>query len=217
MRSSSMKRLVLVFLIMLPLATYGQFDFGVKLGVNASGLIDESSKGNTHFPMEYSTKLSLNGGLIMNYDLAEKLDLSAELLYTSKGGNGINTRNQNSFRQSYQYLSLNYLAIFDFRQKLQLLGLLETGLMLKDVYKEGGEERFENSSLVKPFDIAIGAGLRYPILNKFSAEVRYSISANRVINEEFFFTDDGTTGFTEYFRLRNHVLQLNFIYMFSKN
>lgn len=209
-----MKRLVLVFLILLPLATYAQFDFGVKLGVSASDLNDESSKGNPYLPMKYSTKLSCNGGVIINYDLAEKLDLSAELLYTSKGANGLNSRNQSSFRQSYHYLSLNYLAIFDLGLKLKILGLLETGLMLKDVYIAGGE-RFENSPLVKPFDIALGAGLRYPILNKISAEVRYSRSANRVINEEIFFTDDGITGFAAYYRLRNHVLQLNFIYMFS--
>ncbi|MEG2281915.1 MAG: porin family protein [Rikenellaceae bacterium] len=153
------------------------FSFGVKAGLNVSGMLMESYNPKT--------KAGFHIGLVSEYKFTDRFAIAPELLYSSQGFSSKD--GDYKLRMKSNYLNIPLLARFYIIDALSVeLGpQLGFNLGMKEktiIYGDSGSEKIEKSDY-NLFEFAIGLGATYNY-KMFFASARYNIGLTNVIKEE---------------------------------
>ncbi|MBS7254056.1 porin family protein [Flavobacterium branchiicola] len=213
-----MKKIILIvytlFLSISVIAQNEKVKVGVKVGVNISTLTIDHSELNS------SSKTGLTGGVMVEIPMAKKFALQPELLYSHQG---VKTSFSDADVTNSVFTStikLNYLNIPVMLKYYVVDGLSiqagpQIGILLKanNTYQDNflGYENQESFNLYKyssGIDTAVNFGLGYQLMDKFYADLRYTISYSDVFkdgNANYFIDND----------MKNRVFQITIGYFFN--
>lgn len=191
---------VLVFSLAL-LQSFGQTQFGVKAGLNFAN-VDYNAPSAKNF------RLGLNGGLLTEFRMSNKILVRPEILYSIKGY---------KFK-SGGTISLNYVSIpilGGFRPNDKVAILLGPELSILTTASSKSKDGYHDlSRYYRNFDFAIDLGAIYNIKNGLGAELRYSYGFKDL--SDVMMTDEFGRDIGKATIGRNLVLQIGLFYKFLK-
>lgn len=189
-----MKKLVILLGILLSTASsFAQFEYGAKVGANASYLINS----------ELDIKPGLAAGGFVYYKLNKTFSFGAELMYSGQGvqisetGRFPNSDNEPVSADYYKAYKLHYLNI-PFITKVNVykgfyteLGF-QMGWLLNGTYEidvEGMDYRDETVNLkeykdLNKLDLGMNFGLGYEHKSGFLVDVRYNLGFRNTFTNE---------------------------------
>lgn len=187
-------------LMALTLAT-SQVSFGVKAGPTFSR-------------MGYNGAESLNsfhGGIITGFNIAEKLSLQPELLYSVKGTRIDDPNLDVPFKMEVQFISLPIMISYGITDRLNIKAGPEIN------FRVGADTPFimaiSDDDVFESTEIAIGGGISYRFLEKLGAEFRYSLGLTEVSKIQF--TDVNGESISSPGDGKIQVMQLSVFYLFK--
>jgi len=208
-----MKRvLLIIYFTAISICSYGQVDFGLKIGLNVASLID-ASDDESRF-QDYNPKISLNGGIVTSLQLSDKFSFIGELAYTDKGASYNNPMTGSKGNLSLNYINLSFLPQYHFTNKISGLLGLELGYLFSAISRADNEKFNVSSFWDNKIDLGLTTGLAYTINEKLAIDTRYIFGLLYPVSTKIFFTEDGQNSMSSMIKFRNHVLQFNVHYIF---
>lgn len=162
---------------------------GLKGGLNVSNFLSSDIE-------DQSYRTSFHLGFVSEIILSEKVSFQPELLFSSQGNVGKDTK------QKYSYINVPLMLRYYVMDNLSIDAGPQLGFLL-DSFSRGNDG---NSSLDKQnfFDIALGAGATYELKNNIFFQGRYNLGLLNV--------NSGDNSDT--FKYQNSVIQLSVGYYF---
>ncbi|MDN5204597.1 porin family protein [Fulvivirgaceae bacterium BMA10] len=159
---------ILVFILLLaPLSSLAQSEFGVKIGANASNFVLPASFSSE---VENSYKVGILLGVTRKLNIGEKSAILVELLYTQKGSNA---EPQTAFedRLSLSYFNVPVLLEYGLSSRLKFVAGSEVGYLLEATLEHNGND-FDIKDNFQSLDLGAVLGLSYDLSDHFYLEVR---------------------------------------------
>lgn len=165
-----MKKIILIAAaLVISTSAFAQFDWGVKGGLNISGVRDT----------DYDAKPSFYVGAFAEMEFMYFLSFQVEAVYSRQGG-------YDKVDGTKQWLRLNYLNIpvlakFHVIDKLSINTGPQFGFLLGDKLKtkKGGTTIKHSIDGTKTFDFSWAIGASYRITPKIDIDARYNIGLNK--------------------------------------
>lgn len=156
-----MKKFVhlIIFILILSSASFGQFKGGLKGGVNFCDMIITES-GDQFEGESFNNRTAYHLGTYVQQTFKEQFAWQLEILFSSKGY--VHELDGQKDKVSLSYINWPLLFIY------KPIDLLEFELGPEFGFMVAGEETFSN------FDLGIDIGARVNISEKFNAGLRYS-------------------------------------------
>ena len=150
-----MKRITftIAFCTLLSTAAMAQVEWGLKAGPMLS---------RTHFSLGDTLtgfsdfQATFVGGGFVRIPLSTKLDLQAELLYSTKGTEAFS---------EFNYISVPLMVQYEFLPNLRIEAGAEVAYLLNNLYAITPEN---------DFDLGVNAGFAYDFMDRFTAGLRYN-------------------------------------------
>ena len=192
--------ITIIFSCVLFNSAFGQFDFGVRAGMN---LTNWDTRG-------HNTLTAFHAGGVVQYEVTEFFSLNGELIYSGKGTDLSEYIPSNPMTFRLQYLSLPLMVGFHVKQVTFKIGpevsyLVGSGIEINDKEQDVPEA-------FKKWDWSAAAGATLQIVDGLSLEVRYIYGFDDVV--ELFFVDENGQGLGKLDQGKNRVLQLGLSYYF---
>lgn len=176
---------------------HGQNFFGsVVLGINASQINGDNAAGYN--------KPGLTGGFKIDYPVSPSLDISAELLYSSRGSRD----NRQNIRINLDYIEMPlivslrdwYVEKGDY-DKVRVDGGLSYGYLFRASSNENTLGPFVDQ--LKQHDVSLIAGVAYMFTPKWGLSLRYTRSLFKMLSNDDF-EQGGLLGYFVTFRGEYH-------------
>jgi len=162
-----MKKLIMLFIIIMPVTIYAQrFQGGLMAGFNVSQIDGDGLAG--------FNKAGLVGGAYVFTDFTEKWGALMEIRYSAKGS-ATPKDDLRNIRIRLQYIEIPLVAKYELIKKLDLQAGISFGYLFNAARDDGyGYVKFEN--LDNRIDLSLCAGLNYSFFDRFDLNIRYSYS-----------------------------------------
>ena len=194
-----MKKAFILFITMFYfLQVFGQFQLGYKLGLNIS-TIKNAVSGD-----KYNSHVSINTGLIADYEINKKCFLRAEILVSKKGFSNLLIPSGTTAHQ-LNYISVPVLFGYSPFKKISLLIGPEFNYLIS-AYSKAGSTKTEETNNFQKFDLGLDAGVSYNFYKVLSLELRYNYGLSKIIKQ---IPNSGYPGSGN-----NRVFQINLAYKF---
>lgn len=157
-------------------ASFAQMSFGLKGGVNISK-IKYDEDGDTD---DTDSRLSLNFGGFMVYELADKIALQPELLLSFEGGK--EDFGGEDVVLAYTMINIPVLFRYSVAESFHLLAGPQIGLNIgADVKFDGDTESIDD---VSTLGLGLGLGAAYNVNEKIDLHFRYNAGLSNWYNGE---------------------------------
>ncbi len=189
-----MKKLI-VFTCMLLLVSTAVMGFDAEFGMRFGIAV-----GNTAFDPEFdevesgwsddNMLLGLCEGLIIWIPLNERSDIQAELLYMRKGDKY--AEDDYDIKIIADYIALPVLYRYHMNDRLALCAGPGFNYLASGMLKYYDDDVFEIRYLkddMKTFELDLNAAVQYAVMDKVTAELRYSYGVTKVLDEKIFDVD----------------------------
>ena len=178
--------IALLFLFVTGIQAQGDFEFGVKAGLNVSSL-----GGNAGY--NYSYKPGFHAGVALEVPFGDKISIQPEVLLSLQGSGGFIPEDLN-----FWYLNLPIMGKYNIWDELHIEAGPQIGLLLSNNLEDnsagnGGAIIYETNGL----DLGLALGAGYRLDDTFYFQLRFSAG---IINA----SEDQTS--------KNRVLQVSAIY-----
>jgi opacity protein-like surface antigen len=192
-----MKKAFILFITMFYfLQVFGQFQLGYKLGLNISTI------KNAVFGDKYNSHVSINTGLVADYEINKKYFLQAEILVSKKGFSNLLIPSGTTAQQ-LNYISVPVLFGYSPFKKISLLIGPEFNYLISAY---SGSAKTDDTNSFQKFDIGLDAGVSYNFYKVLSLELRYNYGLSKIIKQI------PNSGYPE--SGNNRVFQINLAYKF---
>lgn len=157
-------------------ASMAQMSFGLKGGLNISK-VKYDFDGDTE---DSDSRLSVNLGGFMVYDLADKIALQPELLLSFEGG--VEDDGGNEVVGAYTMLNIPVLLRYSVAESFHILAGPQIGLNIAANAKFDGDS--ESIDDVSTLGIGLGLGAAYNVNEKIDVHFRYNAGLSNWYNGE---------------------------------
>ena len=209
-----MRKLILI-LIILPFAAINLeaqvLKYGIKAGLNLSN-ISVSPEADPPAP---TMRPGVHFGATLKYGLADKFNISPEILFSFQGGN-------DSDPDVDQFVKLTYLNIpvmFEYliNENIHVfagpqIGFLTGGELLEEDKVSGEQDIFDPGNVMNSIDFGLNFGAGYLLDNGLEISARYNLGLTNINNDNL-----GAAFYDPNQEVKNRVIQFSLAYYFSKN
>jgi Outer membrane protein beta-barrel domain len=199
--SNMVKIVFAVILMLLSWSTYAQLNWGLKAGLNVSNI--HAADLPTYFDA-FKPSVGFHIGLFGGIKMTDKISVSPELLFTTRG-----VRSENS-RVTLSYVEMPLALIYSPLRVISVEVGPSVSFKVAARAKEGGTSIDISDEYTKNVDVGANLGVRGNLLETLSVYCRYYYGMSKV-DETFFMTVNGDEFTTKEY---NRSLQLGVMYRF---
>lgn len=161
------------FLVVSGLQAQGNFEFGVKAGLNVSSL-----GGNDTY--NYSAKPGFHAGVALDVPFGDKISIQPEVLISLQGSGGFILEDLN-----FWYLNLPIMGKYNIWDELHIeagpqIGFLLSNNLNGNSFGNGGTIFDETNGL----DLGLGVGAGYRLNDNFYFQLRFSAGIINAIEDQ---------------------------------
>ena len=208
-----MKRILLLFFFLtIGIAIAQKTRFGLKGGLNIAN-IDLTT--NSTAPITFNSKATFNAGFIVEINVAPKLYIQPEVIYSSQGATfnyNVSNGNQSIFttnKINFGYINIPVIVKYDVAQNIFLEFGPQIGFLLNAELETSGNGRTVTQSFtqnVRDYDFGLNIGVGFNATKDLSISGRYYFGLTNI---------DKTQPNTTSDQLKNRVLSIDLIYKFK--
>lgn len=205
--------ILLIAVVPFVLSAQPSFRYGLRGGLNYCNLDLRSKSSDSEWPSDY--RLSYHVGMVSKYSLNDRISISPELLFSSKGYKEENDEISGTI--SYNYLSLPIFINYNFLKFLSISAGPEFNYMVAAIsHHKSQKNNFMDfyRTYGNRFDFGFEAGISVNFSDKLSASVRYFHGLSSLL-DDMQTTDENGTLVTSQAKLQNRSFQLSFAYLIN--
>ncbi len=178
----------------------GEFKYGVKAGMNIGTLTNTKDWGGD---LDRRAKTGIYLGAVAEYRFTDLIGMQAEAVYSRQGVTWSGKDGDVMEREGYRFNYINIPVLVKFYpiEKLSIDFGPQFGFVVgaayyfKEIDKHGGSDgkRFAikgndklSSTYYNVFDISLGLGVNYAIIDMLELNVRYNFGLTNVMDKDFY-------------------------------